>query len=175
MSMEQRNEPTTAEIVKETRLCSQPDWNCDKCSRNGMPFGDCFTELYLQAADRLESQERLIEQLKKANQFGGEMIDKQEREIERLKTEIQSDVGEMARLRTLNETLTARAEKAEAREKAIIESLRDRCEFCTGYELGENDDPCRTCYNARTFEPDDIPRTKNWTYRGQPQDGEGKK
>ena len=56
--MEQRNEPTTAEIVKETRLCSQPDWNCDKCSRNGMPFGDCFTELYLQAADRLEQLER---------------------------------------------------------------------------------------------------------------------
>jgi hypothetical protein len=70
--------------------------------------------------------------------------------------------------------LTARAEQAEAREKAIIESLRDRCEFCIGYELEESDDPCNTCYNARTFEPDDIPRTKNWTYRGQPQDGEGK-
>lgn len=70
--------------------------------------------------------------------------------------------------------LTARAEKAEAREKAIIESMRDRCEFCVGYELEENDDPCNTCYNARTFEPDDIPRTKNWTWRGLPQDGEGK-
>ena len=70
-------------------------------------------------------------------------------------------------------TLTARAESAEAREKAIVENLRDRCEFCIGYELEENDEPCNTCYNARTFEPDDIPRTKNWTWRGVPQGGEG--
>lgn len=66
-AMEQRNEPTTAEIVKETRLCSQPDWNCDKCSRNGMPFGDCFTELYLQAADRLEQLERENAALRESN------------------------------------------------------------------------------------------------------------
>ena len=109
-----------------------------------------LSEACNEAADRLESQER---------------------EIEELKSEAIVNALENAE-RIAN--LTARAEQAEAREKAIIESLRDKCEFCIGYELEESDDPCSTCYNARTFEPDDIPRTKNWTWCGLPQDGEGK-
>ena len=94
-------------------------------------------------------------------------------ELELLKREIERLQKTIDRQDAVCYALTARAEQAEAREKAIIESLRDRCEFCIGYELEESDDPCSTCYNARTFEPDDIPRTKNWTWRGLPQDGEG--
>ena len=49
------------------------------------------------------------------------------------------------------------------------------CQFCGGYDREEDEEPCNTCTNARTFEPDDVERTDNWEYRGLPQDGEGKK
>ena len=110
------------------------------------------TALELKIIDRLESQERELETLRAFH----------ERYAEQTSTQYVVAVC----------GLTARAEHAEAREKAIIESVRDRCEFCIGYELEESDGPCSTCYNARTFEPDDIPRTKNWTWRGLPQEGE---
>lgn len=148
------NEPTTVEIVRALRSCYESDdiecYECP-CNANG-GIELCRMD---KLADRLESQEQTIAGMKEFHE---------------------KCCGEMARAHVEEVTaLTARAEQAEAREKAIIESLRDRCEFCIGYELEESDDPCSTCYNARTFEPDDIPRTKNWTWSGLPQEGEGKK
>ena len=71
--------------------------------------------------------------------------------------------------------LTARAEKAEAERDAAKAYMQDNCQYCVGYEREADEPPCSTCYNARTFEPNDVQRTKNWKWRGlQPQDGEGK-
>ena len=142
-----REEPTTGEIVRALR-CIADDIECKDC-RYKYPVGNVILcdheQMNRNAADRLESQEQTIEQLN---------------------TELAGNVEEFTEL-------TARAEQAEAREKAAIERMRGSCQFCIGYEREENEYPCNTCYNARTFEPDDIPRTQNWEYSGLPQEGEG--
>ena len=58
--MEQRNEPSTAEIVKAIRSCNASG-GCMACREIGID-SDCET-LELLAADRLESQERTIADL----------------------------------------------------------------------------------------------------------------
>ena len=123
------SEPTTGEIVRALREdCSLLDDNTDK----------------FVAADRLESQERSIEEAAKLNEKQANTI----------------------------ASLTARAESAERERDAAVEEMRDCCQFCVGYEKEENEPPCDTCFNARTFEPNDFERTKNWQWRGlQPQDG----
>ena len=70
--------------------------------------------------------------------------------------------------------LTARAEQAEARENAAIADLqRFRGKKCDGcfYAKKENRgsmSPCRDCQSPISNYGD------GWTWRGQPQDGEGK-
>ena len=66
--------------------------------------------------------------------------------------------------------LTARAEQAEAGEKAVIAVMNGFCQFCEHYEKGENEEPCRSCESV-THDG----RESKWTWRGQPQEGEGKK
>lgn len=150
------NEPTTGEIVRALR-CVADDTECKDC-RYKYPVGNVILcdheQMNGNAADRLESQEQTIAGMKEFHE---------------------KCCSEMARAHVEEVTaLTARAEQAEAREKAAIERMRGSCQFCIGYEREENEYPCNTCYNARTFEPDDIPRTQNWEYSGQPQEGNGK-
>ena len=156
------SEPTTGEIVRALRFCTGEDSICGTACPAYLSEAGCRTTIMKNAADRLESQEREL------SGITGELEQYKKWHDESIATATNNIVELEHRVAAL----TARAEQAEARERAIIESLRDRCDFCIGYELEESDDPCSTCYNARTFEPDDIPRTKNWTLRGLPQEGE---
>ena len=64
----------------------------------------------------------------------------------------------------------ARAESAEAREKAIVDYMRGYCQFCEHDDCPEEDPPCCDCENV-THDG----RECKWELRGlQPQDGEGK-
>ena len=94
--------------------------------------------------------------------------------MDKLADRFESQERELSGISGELKAMTARAEQAEAREKAAIERMRGSCQFCIGYEREEDEEPCNTCTNARTFEPDDVERTDNWEYRGLPQEGEGK-
>ena len=147
------SEPTTGEIVRALRVCAsiEAGVNCDACPYDKDECdGTCIDKLESSAADRLESQENEIEELK------AEAIVNALENAERIAN------------------LTTRAEQAEAREQAAVADMHGYCQFCGGYDREEDEEPCNTCTNARTFEPDDVERTDNWEYRGLPQDGEGK-
>lgn len=62
--------------------------------------------------------------------------------------------------------LTARAEKAEKERDAAIKDINRMCIRCK-YWTCQNDEPCLSCVNAETWNP-------NWTWRGLPQEGERK-
>jgi len=144
------SEPTTGEIVRALRFCTGEDSICGTACPAYSSEAGCRTTIMKNAADRLESQENEIEELK------AEAIVNALENAERIAN------------------LTARAEQAEAREKAAVADMHGYCQFCGGYDREEDEEPCNTCTNARTFEPDDVERTDNWEYRGLPQDGEGK-
>ena len=92
------------------------------------------------AADRLESLE-------------------EEKKISRYLIEMQSNV--------ITE-LTARAESAEAREKAMVDYLRGYCQFCERDDCMDGEPPCCDCENV-THDG----RECKWELRGLlPQDGE---
>lgn len=145
------SEPTTGEIVRALR-CMAYDTEC-KDFRYKYPVGNVILcdheQMNGNAADRLESQEWEIERLQ------GEMFVNALESAERIAA------------------LTARAEQAEAREKAAVADMHGYCQFCGGYDREEDEEPCNTCTNARTFEPDDVERTDNWEWSGLPQEGEG--
>lgn len=157
------NEPTTGEIVNDLRQCSTHFCE-EKCNRYyTLERGNnCAYTMMSDAADRLESQAKQIAELTAA-----------------IKT--QSDLcRECASLTVIEQkaeidALTARAESAERERDAAITDMQDNCQYCVGYEREADEPPCSTCYNARTFELNDVQRTKNWKWRGlQPQDGGGK-
>jgi len=108
--MEQRNEPSTEEIVRSLRNCADAGQQRRPCTVECYYFdkpAPCADTLYSVAADRLESQER---------------------EIERLKEELEQMEEAATVLHAANEThwtyikeLTARAEQAERERDAAKE------------------------------------------------------
>ena len=168
-----RSEPTTDEIVRALLNRS-----VDKKS-----FYRRKIELI--AADRLKTQERDIEWMSKKfdevyktwresdsvflEKIAADRIESQEKEID-AKTFALSVAKELqdGQERTIA-ALTARAEQAEAREKAVLEDMKDYCQFCWHCDKNDDEEPCKTCENVTH----DGSETK-WTWRGLPQDGEGK-
>ena len=151
------SEPTTGEIVRALR-CIADDIECKDC-RYKYPVGNvilCDHErMNGNAADRLESQEREIERLKTAMTVAKNIIANRTDELSGI-------TGELERM-------TASAEQAETREKAVLDDVRDYCQFCAYSEIEEDEEPCKTCENV-THDG----RESKWTRRGLPQDGEGK-
>ena len=97
------------------------------------------------AADRLESQERDIETLRAFH----------ERYAEQTSKKYVNDIC----------ALTARAEQAERERDAAIKDMNRLCTRCKHWTRPNDDEPCLSCVNAETGNP-------NWTWRGLPQDGE---
>jgi len=158
-------EPSAEEIVAALKHCSDMDSVCF----TGQADNTCtYYDRGLVAHPNDKNYDEYCDILLKRH--AADLIERQARDITELTAGRDRMTNAVAELTLKAGELTDRAESAEAREKAIIEGLRDRCEFCIGYDLEENDEPCNTCYNARTFEPDDIPRTKNWTWRGLSQE-----
>ena len=154
------NEPTTGEIVRALRSVVDVE-NCND--------GVCFSNLkYLRtviynAADRLESQERSIEEAAKLNEKQANAIAELHEQIAEKNDEIQMacDGAE-----DTIKTLTARAESAERERDAFIDKIRGRCAECKHEHLYSYVEPCESCHNANGH--------PNWEWRGLPQEGEGK-
>jgi hypothetical protein len=158
------SEPTTENIAKALRVCFEKTCACSECPFEHEDCGD-IEQL---AADRLESQAR---------------------EIERLKEELEQIEEAATVLHAANEThwtyikeQTARAEQAEAREKAAIADMKliadnvsethcyEACCFACKHDCdtsindsGEHNSECPGFYRDDCFE-----------WRGLPQEGEGK-
>jgi len=117
---------------------------CDVCPMRDKPCGD----LYTLAADRLESQERDLETFKAFHERYAEQTSKQY---------VVAVCG-----------LTARAEQAERERDAAVVEVPHTCNTCghqakTPLKMISSVEPCASC---RTYD--------KWTWRGLPQEGEGK-
>ena len=154
----EQNEPTTGEIVSALRNCP----NCDDCLRK---YQKCYRNDH-DAADRLESQER---------------------EIERLKEELEQMEEAATVLHAANEThwtyikeLTARAEQAErerdaakADMKLIVDAVREThcdetCCFACKYDFDTSiNDSGELNGECPGFDRDDC-----FEWRGLPQEGD---
>lgn len=66
--------------------------------------------------------------------------------------------------------LTARAEQAEEREKAMIDFMYAYCQFCEHHDTGEEEEPCCSCENV-THDG----RECKWQLLELPQEGEGER
>ena len=140
-----RGEPTTGNIAKALRVCFEKTCACSECPFEHESCGD-IEQL---AADRLESQER---------------------EIERLKEELEQMEEAATVLHAANEThwtyikeLTARAEKAEReRDAAKAYMKRFGCLTCNGQGTLALNHTCGSCRDK-----------SKWEMRGLPQEGEG--
>ena len=169
------SEPTTGEIVRALRFCYESEEiECYECPCR--VSGGAYLCHMDKLADRLESQEQKLELL---NGGDFDVIDIPAalaylESVEEILPHASALIDLIQSLKGTAIELTARAEQAEAREKAAVADMHGYCNFCGGYDREEDEEPCNTCTNARTFEPDDVERTDNWEYRGQPQDGEGK-
>ena len=137
--------PTTGEIVRELRA------HC-----NDAPYTIPYYDAVDYAIDRLKSHEQKIE-------WYNDLLDMSANTSNDLEDQVQAQEQTIA-------DLTARAEQAEAGEKAVIAVMNGFCQFCEHYEKGENEEPCRSCESV-THDG----RESKWTWRGLPQDGEGKK
>lgn len=149
--MEQRNDPSTGEIVSALRNCP----NCDDCLRKDQK---CYRNDH-DAADRLESQERTITE--------------KDAEIERLKSDRRGIIGAVAETNTcigdLIERLTARAEQAENTNDwryALIKLINENPEIkCASICDGD----CIDCATSASGTARGFRIKKN--LRGLPQDG----
>ena len=118
------NEPTTGEIVRALRYCADANSICGDACPAHINYAGCRTVLIKNAADRLENQEREIEELK-ADAFVN-ALENAERIAE----------------------LTARAESAERDKDAAIDltSIRImRYIIENDVEIEEWNDPCKLC------------------------------
>ena len=126
--MESRlNEPTTGEIVRALRYCTDVNSICGDACPAHLDEAGCRTVLMENAADRLESQEREIEQLNRTNDG---MIDMMGQMTDRIKE------------------LTARAESAERERDDIEKSLARRIMKYLGDNEFDSTFVCEICeYN----------------------------
>ena len=142
------SEPTTGEIVRALRFCAGKDTICGTACPAYLSEAGCRTTVMKNAADRLESQEQAIEELK------SEAIVNALENAERIAN------------------LTARAERAEAREKAII-----RCSECARLDVINSDIVYAQCKKYAfvffPFEADTRETGCTHGERGLPQEGEG--
>ena len=128
------SEPTTGEIVSALRFCTGEDSICGTACPAYLSEAGCRTTIMKNAADRLESQERDLETLRAFHERYAEQTSKKY---------VVAVCG-----------LTARAEQAEAREKAAIAVIEQNV----------------------AWQKELLEKAKEITdsLRGQPQDGEGK-
>lgn len=153
------SEPTTGEIVEEAKRVISDAWNgCAGCHRI-IAIKDLIV--------CVEKQEQTITRL------GGEIdlhsnlckvCDKTLSDrLESLERELSGITGEL-------EKMTARAEQAEAREKAAIVYIPRNCSNCAyldKYDIdAESTEKCQKCFFDAT--------RPNFKWRELPQDGEGK-
>ena len=151
--IEERREPsgTTGELELLKREIERLTVACETIYQENQAMIDCHKpnlDKIAALTDRLESQAAYIKELEEA---------------------LKSLIPIVANQRNEIIVLTARAEQAEAREKAAIAFItRDRyCEDCVDSESPDDSDACASCW-TRDKKP-------NFRYRGLPQDGEGLK
>ncbi|MPM41680.1 hypothetical protein SDC9_88336 [bioreactor metagenome] len=119
------NNPTTGEIVRSLRFCADVNSVCGDACPAHLDEAGCRTVLMQNAADRLESQEREIERLKRENDAlyrigmgrDGVLIPKKEYEpIRFCKVPIADAIPMVEGFAAL----TARAEQAERKNEELI-------------------------------------------------------
>ena len=126
--MEQKNEPTTGEIVRALRYCADVNSICGDACPAHIDEAGCRTVLMQNAADRLESQERTIAELH-------EQIAEKNDEIQMARDGIDDTV----------KILTARAESAEETMKAILEVIYSGSVICSICSNRVGWDTCKQC------------------------------
>lgn len=151
----ERNEPSTEEVIQALRNCHKTDCSDCVCHKPELGFPLCGAK---KIADRLESQKREIAEL---NEKFEKFKAFHERYAEQTSKKYVDDVC----------ALTARAEQAEAREKAAKETPESKviknCDTCFYHDCRNYDEPCFTC--VRPY------KESKWKPRGQPQEGENGK
>lgn len=163
-NMPMTNEPTTGEIVRALRDCFERNVNgtCMKCEFAGTKgkyaidadecgYG-CETNLAKHAIDRLESQAKQIAELTAAIKMQSDLC----RECAALTV-----IEQKAEI----DALTARAESAERERDELVDLIPHTCNTCYFQSKNLlNEEPCVSC---RIY--------SKWTWRGLPQEGEGKR
>ena len=162
------SEPTTGEIVRALR-CVAEAIECKDC-RYKYPVGNVILcdheQMNGNAADRLESQEHEIVGLTELNKAEYVLY---KSEIDAYRIASESLKLTILRYMDMTQALTARAEQAEKERDKAMADLFGFCSRCKHDGCKLENEPCKSCMKDYPMK-----QLQNWTWRGLPQDGEGK-